>query len=170
MKKLGIIETCEFDSIINDIKNHPEFLKLKDEFHHGISRYEHSLRVSKMVYQMTKKLNLDYERATRAALLHDFFFNEDVKEYNAKKTLQIHPLYACQNAMLYFDIDDMQQNMIRSHMFPVFLERPKYKESIVLTIADKIVATHEMYRYKLAATLGIWMIFIFNVISIQKWS
>ena len=32
MKKLGIIETCEFDSIINDIKNHPEFLKLKDEF------------------------------------------------------------------------------------------------------------------------------------------
>jgi len=88
VKKFGIIETCEFDSIINDIKNHPEFLKLKDEFHHGISRYEHSLRVSKMVYQMTKKLNLNYERATRAALLHDFFFNEDVKEYNAKKTLQ----------------------------------------------------------------------------------
>ena len=58
MKKLGIIETCEFDSIINDIKNHPEFLKLKDEFHHGISRYEHSLRVSKMVYQMTKKFGL----------------------------------------------------------------------------------------------------------------
>ena len=102
--------------------------------------------------------------------LHDFFFNEDVKEYDTKKTLQIHPLYACQNAMLYFAIDDMQQNMIKSHMFPIFLERPKYKESFVLTIADKIVATHEMYRYKLAATLGIWMIFLFNVISIQKWS
>ena len=71
---------------------------------------------------------------------------------------------------IYFDIDDMQQNMIRSHMFPVFLERPKYKESVALTIADKVVATHEMYRYKLAATLGIWMIFLFNVISIQKWS
>ena len=69
-----------------------------------------------------------------------------------------------------FDIDDMQQNMIRSHMFPVFLERPKYKESVALTIADKVVATHEMYRYKLADTLGIWMIFLFNVISIQKWS
>ena len=55
-------------------------------------------------------------------------------------------------------------------MFPVFLERPKYKESVALTIADKVVATHEMYRYKLAATLGIWMIFLFNVISIQKWS
>mgnify|MGYP004652486735 FL=1 len=167
---MKIIETCEFDSIINDIKNHPEFLKLKDEFHHGISRYEHSLRVSKMVYKMTKTLNLNYEGATRAALLHDFFFNADVKEYNAQKTLQIHPLYACLNASLYFKLDKMQENMIKSHMFPVFLEMPKYKESLVLTIADKIVATHEMYRYKLAATLGIYMLFLFNVIMVQKWS
>ncbi len=167
-KKVSLLETCEFDSIINDIKNHVEFLKLKEELHHGISRYEHSMRVAKTTYIITKKLHLDYERATRAALLHDFFFDEQLKEYNAKETLKMHPDYALQNAKKYFEVDEKQSNMIRAHMYPVYLEKPKYKESWALTVADKMVATHEMYRYKAALTVGIWTIFLFNMITIQR--
>ena len=165
---MSLIETYEFNSIIDDIANHEEFLKLKEELHHGISRYEHSMRVAKVTYKMTKKLHLDYERATRAALLHDFFFDENLKEYNSKETLKLHPEYALQNALKYFDVDTKQANMIRAHMYPVYLEKPKYAESWLLTVADKIVAAHEMYRYKAALTNGIWTIFLFNMITIQK--
>lgn len=161
-------KTNEFESIVSDIWNHPKFIELKKEFHHGISRYDHSVRVAKMTYYVTKKLNLDYEKATRAALLHDFFLNEDTINYNKPKTLQIHPEIALFNAKKYFDIDTKQSNIIASHMYPIFLERPKYAESWVVTCSDKAVAVHEMARFKLSATMGIWLIFLFNMITIQK--
>ncbi len=165
---MSLTETYEFDSIVSDITNHEKFRKLKQELHHGISRYEHSLRVAKMTYKITKKMNLDYERATRAALLHDFYLNEETEEFNAPKTLKIHPEIALKNAQTYFDIDVKQANMIETHMFPISFALPKYTESWVVTAADKLVATHEMYHYKASLIMGIWLIFIFNMITIQK--
>ena len=67
-----------------------------------------------------------------------------------------------------FDIDEKQANMIEAHMFPICNVMPKYKESWIVTSADKIVASHEMYRYKAQMVLGIWLIFLFNVIAMQK--
>jgi len=165
---MGLIETCEFESIVNDIINHPKFNKLKQELHHGISRYEHSLRVAKMTYRISKRMHLDYERVTRAALLHDFFLDEQTKEYNVGKTFKIHPLIALENAKEYFDLDKKQENIIASHMFPVCSTLPKYKESYVVTLSDKLVAMHEMYRYKASLMLGVYMIFLFNMMTIQK--
>ncbi len=166
---MSLNETCEFESIINDITNNELFCKLKRELHHGISRYEHSLRVAKMTYIISKKFHLDYERTTRAALLHDFFLDEQTKNYNARKTLHIHPEIALENAKFYFDLDKKQENIIASHMFPLCKELPKYKESLIVTLSDKLVATHEMYRYKASLMLGIYMIFLFNMIAIQKY-
>jgi len=165
---MSLIETCEFESIINDITNHEKFCELKQELHHGISRYEHSLRVAKMTYKVTKKFHLDYERVTRAALLHDFYTNEQTKEYNIGKTFAVHPNIALINAKKYFDLDKKQQNIIASHMFPVCNTLPKYKESYIVTCMDKMVAFHEMYRYKISLMMGIYLIFLFNMITIQK--
>ncbi len=161
-------ESYEFDSIVNDITNHPKFYELKHELHHGISRYEHSLRVARMTYHVTKSMNLDYERATRAALLHDFFFDEEMKEMNHKEMFRNHPKYALLNAKECFDIDEKQKDMIETHMFPVCDRFPKYKESYIMSCCDKLVAAHEMYRYKAALVMGIWIIFLFNMITIQK--
>jgi len=165
---MGLIETYEFEAMISDITNHDRFLELKHELHHGISRYEHSLRVAKMTYKISKKMNIDYERTTRAALLHDFFFDSEAKEYSTQKKLVIHPELALTNASKYFDIDKKQANIISSHMFPLSKVLPKYKESLVVSLADKLVATHEMYRYKASLVMGIWIIFLFNMITIQK--
>ena len=126
-------ETYEFDTIVNDIANHARFQELKTELHHGISRYEHSLRVSKMTYYITKSLGLDYERATRAALLHDFFFDADLKDYTPREVFQYHQYEALKNAKECFDIDPKQANMIETHMFPVCRKMPKYLESWIMT-------------------------------------
>ncbi len=165
---MSLKKTSEFLQIVDDIINNEKFLALKHELHHGISRYEHSMRVAKMTYMMTKKMHLDYERATRAALLHDFFIDKDTECYTTKETFKVHPKIALINAKKYFDIDKKQANMIEAHMFPVSNIIPKYKESWIVTLSDKIVASHEMYRYKAQMAIGIWLIFLFNVIAIQK--
>ncbi len=165
---MSLKKTYEFTKIVEDILTHEEFLKLQHELHHGISRFEHSVRVARMAYRMSRKLGMDYERVTRAALLHDFYTDEDTKVYNSKETLKTHPSIALDNAKKYFDLDKMQENIIESHMFPITKKLPAYKESWLVSSADKIVATHEMYRYKAQMALGIWVIFLLNMLAIQK--
>ena len=58
----------EFNDIISHISNNKDFLKLKRIKHHGITRYEHSLRVAYYSYKVTKLLHLDYKDTTEAAL------------------------------------------------------------------------------------------------------
>lgn len=156
----------EFESITRDILTHPEFIKLKSELHHGISRYEHSLRVAKTSYNLAKAMNLDYKSITRAGLLHDFYFDAELIDFNKRKTLVEHPKIALQNSKRYFELNERQENAIVSHMFPLKGKIPKYKESFVVGISDKIVATHEMYRYKAVMQLGIIMLFFFNMMAV----
>jgi uncharacterized protein len=158
----------EFDLIIKDIVNNNNFRELDNELHHGISRFGHSYRVSKGVYKMTKFLHLNYEEATRASLLHDFYFNYQLEDDNVVKKLGKHPEYAVLNAEKYYDLTDLQKNMIESHMFPLGKVKPKYRESFCITIVDKIVALYEMQRYKVGMKLGVYLLFIFNMITIQK--
>ena len=71
----------EFESIVSQILSNKEFLKTKDKSHHGITRYEHLMRVSYYSYFITKILRLNYKETARAGLLHDFFLDE-VKDEN----------------------------------------------------------------------------------------
>lgn len=158
----------EFDLIVKDIINNNNFRELDNELHHGISRYGHSYRVSKGVYKMTKFLHLNYEEATRGALLHDFYFNYQLEDNNAAKNLDVHPEYALENAKKYYELTDLQQNIIESHMFPLGKVKPKYMESFCITIVDKVVAIYEMQKYKISMKLGVYLLFIFNMITIQK--
>ena len=69
--------------IVKDILNSDEFIKRKKYRHHGdISVYEHSLKVSRLSYEIAKKINLalkrqvfnEYDMAIGAPL-HDFYYN-----------------------------------------------------------------------------------------------
>ena len=95
---MSVKKEKEFQLIINDILNNNNFSDLQYELHHGISRYHHCLRVAKGTYVITKKMHMDYERATRAALLHDFFTDEDTALYDVKEKFKIHPDIALKNA------------------------------------------------------------------------
>lgn len=139
MKKCNNIE---FNEIIEKYANHPKVLEMKNYKHHGITRYEHSLNVAYYTYKITKKLNMNYYSATKAAMLHDFFLNE-VENENGIKKLQDHPKYAVKNAEKYFDINDLERDIIRSHMFPVEPKVPRYKESWIVDMVDDYVAIKE---------------------------
>lgn len=158
----------EFDLLVKDIINNQNFRELDNEMHHGISRFGHSCRVAEGVYKVTKKLHFDYKEATRAALLHDFYFNYQLEENGDVKNLVEHPSMALLNASKYYNLSNLQKNMIESHMFPMSRVLPKYKESICLTIVDKVVALYEQQRYKVGMKLGVYLLFAFNMLTLHK--
>lgn len=165
---MKILEKKEFEYLIKDIENNNNFKELDNEFHHGISRYGHSYRVAKGVYKITKKLGMNYEEATRAALMHDFYFDYQLEDNTPMKNLVAHQNMAVLNASKHYELSDMQKNMIESHMFPLSKVLPKYKESICLTIVDKAVAIYEQQRYKVGMKLGVYLLFVLNMITLQK--
>lgn len=132
----------EFDRIIEPILSIDEFNELKCIDHHGINRFDHSLRVAYFTYKTTKKMHLNYVEATKAALLHDFFTDE-VSDENGIMRLRRHPNYAVKNAEKYFGLTDLERDIIKTHMFPVTFTPPKYLESWIVVIADDAASIYE---------------------------
>lgn len=153
----------EFNKIVEDILNNDKFNKLKEQPHHGINRYEHSYHVAIWIYKICKLFNSkNLTKITRASLLHDFYEDIDLKG-NGLQRLARHSKAALKNSEEYFKLDDMQKNIIKTHMFPCSLDIPKYKESWLITIIDKIVSTYEMIRYKIPMNVGKGIKYIFKI-------
>ena len=162
-------DKLEFCNLIDNIINNDNFKALDSELHHGISRYDHSIRVAKATYFVGKRLHLKKLKETvTAAVLHDYYLDKDLEEYNAGQKLKQHPDLACANAMKDFNITEFEQNIIKSHMFPICNELPKYKESYLVSTMDKCVAAYEMYKFKFSLVFTVWALFIFNMITLQK--
>ena len=139
---------AEFYEAINDIYEHEEFLKLKEFFHHNSSIYEHVEDVAYFSYRICKYLKLDHRSAARGALLHDFFLydwrNHDLPDLPRKKYHGIeHPAIAVANAKKHFTINEIEEDIIKKHMWPLTLIPPKYKESFIVSFADKYLSSKE---------------------------
>lgn len=159
----------EFYSIVDDITNNSKFNKLKKELHHGITRYDHSYRVARWTYTICDFFNMkNKEDVTRAALLHDFYLDSDLALLNGFEKLGEHPNMALKNSLKYFELDKVQQDIIKNHMFPRTTELPKYKESWLVSGVDKVVSTYEMLRFKAALYAGIYLLFVFEIIKLPR--
>ncbi len=159
----------EFNSLVEDITNNKKFDKLNKQLHHGISRYDHSMRVANWTYKVCRTLHLKRcNEVTRAALLHDFYTNEDLHTNTGVQKLGEHPSVALENSLKYFDLNAMQQDIIKSHMFPCTTDVPKYKESWLVSMVDKTVSAYEMLRFKSSLYLGVYMLFLFDLIRIPR--
>lgn len=137
----------EYKKIIKDIFRNTDFKKMYNIEHHGISRMEHSLKISYYSYKIAKFLKLDYISVARGGLLHDFYLDGD--ERNTKRKFFdtfIHPKKALNTSNKYFQINNIEQNIIISHMFPIYPSIPKYKESILVNTVDKIIGCKELLR------------------------
>jgi len=58
-----------------------------------------------------------------------------------------HPLTALNNASERFKLNRIESDIIRRHMFPLTLIPPRYKESWLVMIVDKIVTIGEIPQY-----------------------
>lgn len=136
----------EYINIISNILENKKFSNTKNCKHHGISRFEHSLRVSYYSYKITKKLKLSYIETARAGLLHDFFITDELKGKSKKFRLIIHPYKALENAKKYFILNEKEEDIIINHMFPTLPHKiPKFLESWIVSMVDKGAAVYEFW-------------------------
>ena len=158
----------EFIDIVNPILENGEFLKTKQKNHHGINRFDHLMRVSYFSYIITRVLKLNYKETARAGLLHDFFTDE-TKGSSQIKSLRKHPTYALENAKKHFKLTDREEDIIKTHMFPVTFTPPKYMESWIVDIVDDAASVYERYKSScIQFKAAINFLFIFFINFIQK--
>lgn len=115
--------------------------------HANVSTYDHSLHVAEMSLTLAHlfRFKLDEESLIRGALLHDFFlYDWHDKTAMPKAHAYLHPLIAYDNAKKEFKLNIIEKNIIQSHMFPIGIVMPKYRESWMVIMADKICTVNEV--------------------------
>lgn len=135
---------------IKHLEEHARFLETKNYTQHGgITVYEHCINVAFMSCKIADKYHLDvnYPSLIRGALLHDYFLYDWHEKNPAHSPHGFkHPRFALDNARQDCSLTAMEENIILRHMFPLTPAFPAYKESWIVSLADKICASAEMYQ------------------------
>lgn len=92
-------------------------------------------------------LRVDTRALVRGALLHDYFLY-DWHDPDPSHRLHgfRHAGFALRNAGRDFSLGPIERNMIASHMFPMSLVLPRFRESLLLCLADKICSFCETFH------------------------
>jgi uncharacterized protein len=125
----------------------------KNYLQHGdISCFEHSVAVAYMSVKVAwhLRVNVDMKSMIRGAMLHDYFlYDWHVADKSHRFHGFIHAKCALKNAEQDFSLNPVERDIILKHMFPLNFRLPRYRESIIVTIADKICATREVLSFAL---------------------
>ena len=101
--------------------------------HGAVSCYLHSFFVAYMSVWLAKRfrIRVHLRSLVRGALLHDYFlYDWHIKDPDRKAHGFSHAV---------------ERDVIARHMFPLNLTPPRYRESILVCIADKICAVYETF-------------------------
>ncbi|NMB09421.1 MAG: HD domain-containing protein [Tissierellia bacterium] len=133
-----------------DILVHPNMQKEKELIQHfNVNCYEHSLAVAYLSVSLAYKFNVEVDMRSliRGALLHDYFlYDWHEKDESHKLHGFSHAMTALKNASKDFELNEIEEDIIKKHMFPLNIALPRYKESVLVTMADKICAAYEVSR------------------------
>lgn len=139
-------EEAHFTHLVEAVNRDGKLDQMKAFIQHGnVTTYDHVLSVAKMSYKMNLflKAKADEQTLVRGALLHDYFLY-DWHTWNGPLHGPYHPKAALKNAKRDFDLNETEENIIRSHMWPLTLfHYPKTREAVIVCIADKIISTKE---------------------------
>lgn len=146
--KLRIKRDKLFDKLAEPLFDSGKLDQLKQYVQHGSSTcYDHSIAVAKAALSMSLVLPFRFcqRELVRGALLHDYF----LYDWHVTKPEKLHgfshPYTAKENAKRDFDLTAREENIIVRHMFPLTPVPPKYRESILVCLADKYCATIEVF-------------------------
>ena len=114
--------------------------------HGSTSVFAHCVHVACMSVRIAERLHLRVnERAMiRGALLHDYFLYDwhiSAKEHRWHGFR--HAGTALRNASRDFELSDVERDVILKHMFPLNPALPRYRETVIVTLADKLCAVQE---------------------------
>ena len=115
--------------------------------HGKTSTYQHCMNVVKLSFWLNKHLHLSANERELliGALLHDFY----LYDWHEKSTWHRlhgfrHPSRASRNAKRRFHIGAKEENIIKSHMWPLIpWQIPKSREAVIVCLADKCCSLYE---------------------------
>ena len=107
----------------------------------------HVMNVARYSLALSDRLHIRCHRREliRGALLHDYFLYDWHLPNSAQRWHGFrHARIALQNAARDFDLNKIEIDIIGKHMFPLNLRIPRYRESFLVCLADKICAVREL--------------------------
>lgn len=114
--------------------------------HGNASCYDHSIRVAhvSLWLALRARLSVDFASLVRGALLHDYFlYDWHIPDPLHRWHGFTHARTALRNATRDFRLNEIERDIIAKHMFPLTPGLPKYKESAIVCLADKLCAVWE---------------------------
>ncbi len=131
---------------VRDLWEHELVLQMDEHVQHcNTSRLQHAINVSYYSFLWSEKMGLDSRSAARAGLLHDLYFYSWTTEKTSRKGhLSNHPKLAYENAIKITEVNAVEKDAIINHMWPCTIQLPQYKESYVVTMADKLCTVLEV--------------------------
>lgn len=136
-----------------ELFNDKEYLSMRNYIQHGTTNcILHSIAVTHysamFAHRMHTKIN--YKYLIIGALLHDYFLYDWHEKSTSHKWHGFkHPKFALKNALKKWELNDIEKDVIKCHMFPLTLfSIPRYKESIIVCLVDKMCATYEIFAKK----------------------
>lgn len=127
------------ESVIGDLLLRPEVRRLdRREQHHFLqTRLDHSLATAWLAFYVSRFLGANVRVATRAALLHDWYFESRDEHENRVGANVHHYRIAAANARGIGEPTPVI-DAIASHMWP-WGERPRTKEAWIVWSVDNVV-------------------------------
>jgi uncharacterized protein len=140
--------TAEFRAHIGALLENEQVKKLGDFIQHRCgTRLQHCMDVAYYSFLVTRLFGWDSKSTARAGLLHDLFhYDRHVKGMKVKRHWRKHPQIALQNAREVCELNKIEEDIIKRHMWLITLRPPRYREGYVVTFVDKYCALREFAR------------------------
>lgn len=157
MNQLTTNQRQEFITCARGILASETVQKMKQYPQHGkTNALCHMVSVAWCAYstaiKLEEKYGIRFDRRSiiRGSLLHDLFLYDWHNPNNGHKFHGFsHPYTALENAEKHFYLNKRERDIIKRHMFPFTPIPPRYRESMLVSYADKVCSAREsIYRNK----------------------
>ena len=140
----------ELFDLAEDILTSDVFNKMKNFTHHKkVNTLQHSINVAErsLAYVNKHGIKCNKRSLVVGCLLHDLFLYDYYEKGNriARFHAFTHPKTALKNAEQYYELSDLEKEIIKKHMWPVTIIPPTKKEVWIIVWQDKVCAFKEMF-------------------------
>jgi uncharacterized protein len=136
--------------MLEKLSDNPNVGLMDSYIQHGdTSCLMHTIAVAYYSMRLAEKLHIKVheKELLRGALLHDYFLYD---WHDGKKERRVHgfthPGTAMKNAARDFDINAVERDIIRKHMFPLTPKPPTTRESWIVCMVDKGCSLYETFK------------------------
>ncbi len=138
----------EFCDLLQEFLEQEQVHEMNNYIQHGnTSTYLHSIQVAYYSYCLARRLPIRYDRKSlvRGAMLHDFYlYDWHIPDRIHRLHGYVHPSFALRNAKKYFELNQIEEDIISKHMWPLTLTKvPRYKEALLVCLVDKFCSLAE---------------------------